>query len=124
MDKGIANSNKPVFMYRRHSLSITSSGNVNLKMKAVQLEREWLDQFLKDNNPSTEVDNYIKQMIMSCINKHYTKKKIYTISEDLKRSIISRIYYWYKIRKNYSISLYMLIYAVIKSIKDTQAQKL
>lgn len=124
MDKGIANTNKPVFMYRDHSHTISSSGNVHFKMKAIQLEREWLEKFLKENNPQTEVDKYIKQMITNSMNKHYIKKKIYTISDNLKISIISRLYYWFKIRKNYDLSLSMLIYAVIVSIKDTWVEKI
>lgn len=124
MDKGIANSNKPVFMYRRHSHTISSSGNVNLKMKAIQQEREWLEQFLKENNPQTEVDKYIKKMIASCINKYYIKKLTYTISDSLKLSLISRFFYWFIVRKKYGISFSMLIYAVIITIKDVKRGKI
>lgn len=118
MDKGIANSNKPVFMYRKNSLSISSTGNVILKMQAIQQEKEWLEQFLKNNNPTTVVDKYIKQMIIGCLNKKFSNIYIYTIADHFKISFFSRFYYWFKIRKQYDLSLSMLIYALILSIKD------
>lgn len=124
MDKGIANSNEPVFMYRRHSHTITSSGNVNLKMKAIQQEREWLEQFLKENNPPSVVDKYIKNMIASYVNRIYIKKLIYVISNSLKLSLISRFFYWFIVRKKYGISFSMLIYAVIVTLKDVKSGKM
>ena len=123
MDKGIANSNNPVFMYRNNSQTITSKGNVNLKMIAIQQERKWLEQFILNSNPTSEVDKYVKQMISGYVDKYFFKKNVYTIVGNLKKSIFLRFFYWFRLRKKYDVPLSMLIYAVMLSIKDTNFKK-
>ena len=44
--KGIAHTNVPVFKYRRNQFSISSSGDLKLKLKASLILEKWFDDFL------------------------------------------------------------------------------
>ena len=53
---GVAHSEKPLFCYRVHPTSLTSSGNIKIKMDAIQGEMEWLNNFMMKATPIEETD--------------------------------------------------------------------
>ena len=123
MGNGIANTNKPVFNYRKNAQTISSSGNFEFKLQAIKEEQFWLKSFLNKITPSNKVDRHLHQMISTHLNNYATKKKVYTLSSNLKQIKLSRIGYWYSILRQYNISIPVFVYAVIIRIKDKRKLK-
>lgn len=122
--KGIAHTNKPVFMYRKNTLTITSTGNEEIKMEAMQQEKEWIQQFLQNQNPKTKTDVYLNQMISNQLNKYITKRKLNAIATNLTKAPIPNFAKWLRSRKKFEITFPVLIYAVILSVKVKKKRSL
>ena len=60
---GIANSQVPIFQYRRNAQTISNTGNAQIKLEAINLEESWYDNFFKTNNPTDNISNIYKQML-------------------------------------------------------------
>jgi glycosyltransferase involved in cell wall biosynthesis len=110
-NKGIAHCNIPLLYYRRSSITISSTGKLELKLKAINREREWYDSFLKENVPLTDNDMLLKKNIAEQLNKYFKKKTLMTIGNSFNYKIrLTNYYYFYKIKKKYGLSLTELFY--------------
>lgn len=78
--KGIAHTNKILFNYRRNSSTISSTGPVKLKLKAIDIEKNWIEDFLK-KDMADEDDRLLKKCILDYLPTHINKKRLYTISK-------------------------------------------
>lgn len=47
-DKGVYHVNEPIFCYRKTGLTISSNGNAEYKLKAIEGEERWITVFLAD----------------------------------------------------------------------------
>lgn len=115
MKNGVANTQKVVFQYRRNSLTISSTGNVNEKMNAIIKEFEWKQTFLETPCKDFHDELYRKELI-SELPHNKAKKQGLTISEDLKNCRF-HIFNWVCNRKKYGMSFKVLFYAFIQSLK-------
>lgn len=115
-DHGIAHTNMPLFMYRQHSQTISTTGNIYFKMNAILGEEKWLNSFIK-NEPENYTDILLKEDIKREINIFIQKKKIRTIysSED---NIIVSFFRWFTIRNKYNLAMEELLYALLLSLKE------
>jgi glycosyltransferase involved in cell wall biosynthesis len=112
---GIAHTNEPVFMYRQNPLTISSTGNVNIKMDAIMQEGKWLQNFVAES-PENKLDKLIRINIQQELRLFIQKKKIRTIySGD---TSIGAFIKWFSVRKKYQLSIPEIIYAVILSLKE------
>lgn len=121
--KGIAHTNKPVFNYRMNRYNISSTGNRELKMKAIQMQKEWFDQFLTIK-PAGRDDLIIYNDLSGGIKRFIQKKKILTIARSLNKSTFRNILRWYKLRKKYDFSTVELMYAIVESVKTKKANSI
>ena len=80
VDCGIAHTQNPVFRYRINPQTISNSGNVSLKLEAINKEIDWLRTFIKEFNTDNELDNIKKNMISKYMRIYFRKKKIETIA--------------------------------------------
>lgn len=108
--KGVANTQKVCFKYRNNSLSISrSSSNIEMKLKAIKMEREWYEEFLKiDTND--DVDSIYRKLLQDRIDSYYAKKIGQNIS-DASRCMFEPMKYIGK-RRLYGFSLKSLLYAM------------
>ncbi len=115
-EKGIAHTNKPVFLYRSNRLSITSTGGDRDKMKADLGYSDWLRSFLKNNppkKPDEVVYNYLSRNL-----EHYIKlRKVYTMMISMRSKRLSKLAMWIKSRKKYELSLGSILVAFLKSFR-------
>jgi glycosyltransferase involved in cell wall biosynthesis len=74
-NNGIAHINKPVFNYRRHRHTITSTESHELKIKAIDLQKEWINKFLSVK-PSLQDDLVIHNDLCKNLNKVIQRKKV------------------------------------------------
>ena len=78
---GVAHSEKPLFCYRVHPTSLTSSGNIKIKMDAIQGEMEWLNNFMMKATPIEETDKIVAQKIKAFLPKYELNKYAEHISQ-------------------------------------------
>lgn len=116
MKNGVANTQKVVFQYRRNSLTISSTGNVNEKMNAIMKEFEWKQQFLTTPCKDYHDELYRKEFI-SDLQRRKGKKQGLTLSCDLKKKRFRRLLHWYCNRKKYDLTFQILVYAFMQSFK-------
>ena len=116
MKNGIANTQSIAFQYRVNNLSISSSGDSIIKMRAILKSEKWHRFFLK-KNPSDEIDSKIRQMLLASFEKQFDGMKIYTIQYDLKSNSIFRIFFWLKNKRKYKLNSYTILVAFLLAIK-------
>lgn len=122
-EKGIAHTNKPVFRYRRSSITLSSGGNPELKMMATLLEENWLQNFIKNNKPESEIDKAIAINLNEDINRYIIKKKLDIIKKSLNVNTRKSVYFWLKNAKKYNINRLLVGYALIEKVKHKKAKK-
>ena len=121
---GIANTQIPGFQYRVNSLSITKSSNALIKMEAILLEENYYNEFLLKLPDKTNVtDGVFRLMLKKYQTKFIQKKKIFTISEDIKGNYFHSLKY-IKERKHFKIDLSIIVLALIKAIYENVNTKL
>jgi hypothetical protein len=116
-DKGIAHTNIPIFNYRKSNLTITSSGNFELKMKAILLEEEWFSLFLKEKLPQKDINKILYTAIAEKKEKYFLKKKLYVIISSMRAKGITSVFFWLKESKKYKIKKILLCYSLIEFLK-------
>lgn len=116
-EKGIAHTQTPVFYYRENSMTISSTGNRQLKMEAILLEHQWLNQFINNSNNATYIDSIFIKNLSIEISKNIQKKKIRTISLGIRDGGVFQIFQWFSIRKKYHLSIIELVYAFSEGLK-------
>lgn len=73
-EKGIAHTEKRVFSYRQSDITMSSSGDVFLKLVAIAGEKKWLEDYLK-NEPDNSDDLVLYRKIKEFL-PDYSRKKI------------------------------------------------
>ena len=116
-DKGIAHTNSPVFNYRTSPLSISSSGNVKLKMKAILQEGRWLENFLK-KQPQKHDDVVIWINLKVDLKKYLQKKKIMTMTLSLNQNFLHHLFFWISKKKYYKLTMIEIVYSIIEYFKN------
>jgi len=114
--KGIAHTNKPVFRYRNNALSITSSGNNDYKMKANLGYAKWLASFLS-KTPTDPEEATVYTYLKNTQAEWMRKRKRYTMSLSMRKSLIKNFWYWLRHQKKFGLSLKDIIIAAIKSTR-------
>ncbi|MGZ3756176.1 MAG: glycosyltransferase family 2 protein [Mucilaginibacter sp.] len=115
-NKGIAHTNNPVFQYRHHGTSISSTGSGELKMDAVLSQHIWFKNFLK-TEPIDAVDKIQHKVLLKSINKLMQKKKTRVITESLSIGFFKGLLKWFKMRKKYQYSTIEFGYSVFECFK-------
>ena len=112
---GVANSQKICFQYRVNSLTISKTGDFDQKMEAIHNEREWYKQFLS-TQPTEQLDCIYREMMLSCMHRHFEKKYEQVITQDLYKSIF-RLFHWCRLRKVIGYSYRTLGNATLSWVK-------
>lgn len=115
MKNGVANTQTVVFQYRKNPYTISSTGNVTLKLEAITQEYLWYVNFLK-NVPTDEYDKLYHNELLKNLENRFDKKKGLYIATDLKKSHF-HIFKWIGIMGKYQISKRALLYAITQSFK-------
>ena len=121
-EHGIAHTNVPVFLYRRNAQTISTTGNIYLKMDAILGEEKWFKEFLK-TDAEHPIDQIIKENIQAELKLFIQKKKIRTIYADVSANIFMSFFKWLKVRKQYQLSVSELVYATLLRIKESKKLK-
>lgn len=113
---GVANTQVPVFQYRRNRYTISSTGNVNIKLQALKEQNEWYDSFLR-----TVTDNFVDKLyqteLLSKMTRIYDKRIGLTLAVSMKENGRLSLLHRMLNAKRYGISKSALVYALIQSFK-------
>ena len=112
---GIANTQRICFQYRKHSLTISSSGSSDVKMEASLKEKEWYENFIK-NEVKGEIENKYKTLVQQSIHQHFRHKMKGEITKDLGRGIY-RVFHWLKVGRKYGFSSLSIIDAFNDAVR-------
>jgi glycosyltransferase involved in cell wall biosynthesis len=115
-EKGIANTNAPVFHYRSNRLSITSTGGDQYKMEANLGYTEWLKSFLK-NNPPKKSEEIIYNHLSRNLEHYNDLRKVYTMMISMRSNRIRKLTMWIRGRGKYKLSLRLILFAFLKSFR-------
>ena len=115
--KGIANINEPIFNYRNNPFSITSSGNVDLKMDAMNLHKNWLRDFVKHYNATTRTDIILKCQILQKLDNYFLKKAANLIASDIATHGTTRVLTWMQKAKKHNLPIKLIIYSMVEACK-------
>ncbi len=113
---GVANTQSVVFQYRINSQTISSIGNVEYKLKAINQEQEWKNKFL--SSPSNNrIDELYRKQLFCDLNKNIDKKKSLTLTKDLRKSLLPKFLYWWMHKSEFKINNRVLMLAFIQALK-------
>lgn len=115
-NRGIVNLIEPSFYYRVNTLSITSTGNICIKIKATNIQRLWFNDFFSRQSPQALVDSLALDDIKHGINKYLDKKIVGYLSFDIKKNRLHLLSWIFK-RKKMKITKSMLLLGILKSFK-------
>lgn len=115
-EKGIANTQQPVFEYRVNSQTITSIGNVDEKMNAVLFEKKWYKSFLS-KAPTDEIDTIYYKSITKELEHHFRLKIQGLVCSDITHNGFYKWFYWYKRHFTTGLSFSNMVWIFILAIK-------
>lgn len=79
---GIVNLQSPVFYYRASSITISRTGNTDLKMQALRASEVKMREFINDI-PNNGFEALEKQALINRIDNYFTLRHVDTIAEDI-----------------------------------------
>ena len=117
---GVAHSEKPLFCYRVHPTSLTSSGNIKIKMDAIQGEMEWLNNFMMKATPIEETDKIVAQKIKAFLPKYELNKYAEHISQAKNVQPLANLCKYWRMHKTYHLSASCYLFAINKWVINKQ----
>lgn len=119
---GIIHTSKPLFMYRRNSQTISTNGNVDMKMDAILSEENWLRSFC-EKAATSSLDELLRKNIADELKKYIQKKKIQTICGTIPSNKVFYFFRWFCKRKRYKLSIDELLYMILIMLKENRKDK-
>lgn len=103
--KGIAHSNALLFNYRSNSLSITSTGNFLLKLKANIEYRVWVKSFLENKSGIRIEDEISHNVLTRKADELLRRRNINALSGAINKNLVSNSWLLLRKRQEFEISL-------------------
>ena len=119
-DTGIANSQVPLFQYRRSTITISRTGNVEMKLRSVDDYERWCRQFLAQDPPSSASPTalILRQSCLALLAKTMAKKRAHEMANALRHSPLRWGFHFLLHRKRYHVRLPHILYAAILAMKE------
>lgn len=118
LTKGIANTRIPVFQYRRNAQTLSNTGDVVVKVGAVHLEKQWVEETLKKIEAKDEVDVRYKYLLNRDLQRLYYIKLYNLFLKDMKFGSFFSPFKWIWHVKELQVSKKMLLRAAIVGFKN------
>lgn len=117
-DQGIVNIDIPSFFYRVNTLSISSSGNVKIKINAYQKHKIWLNKFLSTyDGQDLSMESLLNlKYIKENLDSYFSKKIEGDIGKDMKSHKL-HIFYWLLYKEKYKISYKTLFKGILRAFE-------
>ena len=115
--KGIANTEEPVFQYRENRLTISNNGNTELKIGAIQKEKEWTKEFLKQI-PNNETDIKIYTFLKTDLQHHFQYKLQINLINGLKNKRFTHWFHYLFKHKKLGFTIPVIIWIFLSALKE------
>ncbi len=92
-DKGIANTQVPVFLYRKSMLTLSASGNMEAQMEGVNQMIDWMSQFL-EHAPQRQMDVLFYEKILQEFKNYSNTRRVGTMTKDLRSKGVQKVFFW------------------------------
>lgn len=112
---GIVNSKETCFQYRKNRHTISSTANTDIKIKALQLQRKWYEDFIIKQNPTTENEIVIRSLLLKLLPQHFEFHTKIIICNDLKGNKC-RLLHWLSQHKSLKLSKLQIFKQFIKAM--------
>jgi glycosyltransferase involved in cell wall biosynthesis len=103
LEKGIANTKEPGFLYRENRMTISNAANGRIKAEATCLEKEWYENLLKKSCPDDEIDRLYLSFLRRDVNAHFQLRFSLCCQDDIVRNPL-RALFWFRRRKRFLLS--------------------
>ena len=113
LQKGIANCNRPGFLYRVNNQTISMSTDERGKAMATLKEREWFDKVISISNPTDNVDKILLLSINKSFNNYFISKFMLNVKCDISSNVL-RTTYWFFNRKKFYLSYKNILRVFLK----------
>ncbi len=115
-EDGIANTQRPGFLYRNSPYTITESPRGILKMRAMKLAQEWFRKELSSRKPVWPEDELYLRLLPSQASRYYAEcLKVYICNDIAARP--AEIFRWLKSRKEFSVSGKDIVLSFMRGFK-------
>lgn len=115
---GIANMQIPGFQYRVNSQTISSKGNVQLKLYAISKEERWYEDFLSRNfSGSDKVEYVFRCMLQKALPYKIIKKRVHTLTVCMINEGLGMFWMFLRKRKDLNLNFKIIGYAMIETVK-------
>ena len=115
-ESGIANTQSVVFQYRDNNTTISSTGNIDIKIDSLFKEKLWYEDFLADCPSNCDDFKYWKSA-KEIMDRRYMRRYAYHLTEDCKTNGLSGLFHWLSKRKKYNLSSALIFYSFFMSFK-------
>lgn len=119
---GVANTQKVIFQYRKNPNTISSLGNITLKLEAIQLEKEWCLNFLEEE-PNNELDLKYYLLSKNILQSYFKQKCIHEISSNISQNSFLNIIPLLSKYKKYNLKFRTIVYIILEVIRKRQSNK-
>lgn len=113
-DGGVVNVETPVFFYRKSSSTITSTGNVRIKIDSLNHLKTVYGELLSEN-PLDLICQLESKTVVKSLNKYFFRRQAEDISMDIRENLF-RVLSWLFFHKKYNLSISCILYAVCIAI--------
>lgn len=103
LEKGIANTKEPGFLYRENRMTISNAANGRIKAEATCLEKQWYEELLSKSFPQDETDRRYVSFMRRDINAHFQLRFSLCCRDDIVRNPL-RALFWFRRRKRFLLS--------------------
>jgi len=112
-DLGVVNLPEIVFKYRINTINITSTGNVMIKLNAIDLEKQWYIDVLLNGPEQNTQDAKYKLLVKNNLSNAFRRKYISTYAEGIKSDLIMTFILCMKTRRSRALSRFDMIMAIL-----------
>lgn len=116
-EKGIANSQELCFEYRINQQTISSTGNMAVKIDAIAEERDWYRKYIQNCRLSSDTDFKYFGLIKEGIENHFARKMGLYIGLWMVKCPWAFYKVWKK-RNTYGINSFVFKYAILVFLKS------
>lgn len=116
-EKGLANSQLPIFQYRKSRYTITNNGNPEYLMEALKTEVEWYYEFLQKHQPTDEKDIIYKEDILKEFSNKFRRKKRAVVYQNIYGKTFGAYIHWLSKYRRYGLSLFDMAIIFVNYIR-------
>lgn len=123
-EKGVMHIDSPLFCYRRNDMTISNTGNVEIKLKAIEGEELWYEHFMVTYMPEKGIDRVLFDSIQNELPHYFKIKRLKTVAYfGYGKGLLRSFFHWLKRQREIKLSKAEVVYATILAAKDKMAHK-